>query len=68
MYAGKKSLVKKGVLARARATRFQRVQVVGAIVGGEWRIQLPNGISVAFAGPVDAHALNMVLNTAAAVA
>lgn len=68
MYADKKSLVNKGVLARARATRFQRVQVVGAIVGGEWRIQLSNGISVAIEGPIDAHALSMVLNTAAAVA
>jgi len=68
MYADKKSLVNKGVLPRTRATRFQRVQVAGAVVGGEWRIQLPNGISVAFAGPVDAHALSLVLNTAAAVA
>ena len=67
MYAGKKALVRKGVLPRTRAVRFQRARVVSASLGGEWRIQLPNGVSVAFAGPVDVSALGMVLNTAAAV-
>ena len=32
MYAGKSVLVKKGVLATARPTRFQRVQVMEATV------------------------------------
>ena len=67
MYAGKKALVRKGVLPRTRAVRFQRARVVSASLGGEWRIQLPNGVSVAFTGPVDVSALGMVLNTAAAV-
>lgn len=67
MYAGKKMLVKKGELPRTRRTRFQRVQVVGPVVGSEWRIQLPNGVSVAFAGSVDARTLTTILNTAAAL-
>jgi len=67
MYAGKKALIKKGALPRTRPVRFQRAQVVGAAVGSEWRIQLPNGVSVAFSGPVDAGVLTTVLCTAAAV-
>ena len=65
MYAGKKTLVKKGVLPRTRPTRFQRAQVVGPVVGNEWCIQLPNGVSVTFTGTVDAGSLTTVLNTAA---
>jgi hypothetical protein len=67
MYAGKKALVRKGVLPRTRAVRLQRARVVSTSLGGEWRIELPNGVLVAFAGPVDASALSLVLNTAAAV-
>ena len=67
MYAAKKVLVKKGVLPRTRPTRFQRAQVVGAAAGCEWHIQLANGVSVAFAGSVDAGTLTTVLSTAAAL-
>jgi hypothetical protein len=67
LYAGKKLLVRKGILPRARPQRFQRVQMAGAAVGGEWRIQLPNGVSVFCSGAVDAGALATVLSTAAAV-
>jgi hypothetical protein len=68
MYAGKKILVKKGVLARTHRTRFQRAQVVDTVVvGSEWRVQLPNGVLVAFSGSVDAGMLTRVLSTAAAV-
>ena len=67
MYDGKRALVKKGVLPRTHAARFQRAQVVDSIVSSEWRIQLPNGVSVAFAGSVDAGALATVLNAAAAL-
>ncbi len=68
MYAGKQILVKKGVLARTRRGRFQRAQVVDAVVvGSEWQIQLPNGVSVAFSGSVDAGILTTVLSSAAAV-
>ena len=66
MYAGKKMLVKKGVLPRTRTPRFQRAQVAIPVVDSEWHIQLPNGVSVSFTGTaVDADALTAVLNTAA---
>ena len=67
MYDGKRALVKKGVLPRTHATRFQRAQVVDPVVSSEWRIQLPNGVSLVFDGPVDARTLTTVLSTAAAV-
>jgi len=67
MYAGKKALVKKGVLPRTRPSRFQRAAVKGPVHGSAWRIQLPNGLSVIFSGVVDARALGAVLATAAAV-
>jgi hypothetical protein len=65
MYDAKKVLVRKGVLPRTRRTRFQRVQTEAVTVGGEWRIQLPNGVSVDFSGTVDAGSLSTVLNTVA---
>ena len=67
MYTGKKILVKKGVLPAMRYARFQRVQVMEATVSNQWRIGLPNGVSVAFAGEVDARALTAILRTAASV-
>ena len=65
MYSGKKELVKKGVLAAKHPARLQRVQVMESTVSSQWRIQLPNGVSVAFAGAVDAQTLSTVLSTAA---
>jgi hypothetical protein len=67
MYAGKKLLVRKGVLPRTRPPRFQRVQVAKVAVGNECRIQLPNGVSVCCSGAVDAGTLATVLATAAAL-
>jgi hypothetical protein len=67
MYAGKKLLVRKGVLPRTRPLRFQRVQIAGVTVGNEWRIQLPNGVTVSCSGAVDAGSLATVLSTAAAL-
>ena len=67
MYAGKKTLVKKGVLPRTHPARFQRVQVMEATLSSQWRIGLPNGVSVAFAGEVDGRTLSAVLSTAAAL-
>ena len=64
MYAGKKMLVRKGVLPRTRHSRFQRVQTA-VTVDNRWRIQLPNGVSVDFSGTVDAGTLSTVLTTAA---
>jgi len=67
MYAGKKVLVQKGVLSHPRPVRLQRAEVVGTAMGSEWRVQLPNGVSVAFSGTVDAGTLAAVLGTAAAL-
>ena len=67
MYAGKKILVKKGVLPAEPAARFQQVRVIEAPVSNQWRIGLPNGVSVAFTGEVDARSLTTVLSSAAAL-
>jgi len=67
MYAGKSSLVKKGVLPTTQPTGFQRVQVMEASASNQWRIGLPNGLSVAFAGDVDARTLTTVLNVSASL-
>jgi hypothetical protein len=61
LYAWKKTLVKKGALPRTRPARFQRVEVVTAPSAGDWRIQLPNGVTVGFSGAVDAVSLATVL-------
>jgi hypothetical protein len=66
MYGGKKTLVQKGVLPGTQPVRFQQVQVEAA-VNNQWRIGLPNGVSVAFAGEVDARALSTVLSVSASV-
>ena len=65
MYAGKKLLIRKGVLPQATGSRFQRVLPSIASVDNEWRIRLPNGVSVDFSGAVDAGSLSRVLNTVA---
>jgi len=62
MYAGKKELVKKGVLPRSRKPQFQRVAVSNKVTDNAWRIQLPNGLSVSFTGAVNATELTTVLN------
>jgi len=67
MYAGKKTLVKKGVLPGTHPARFQRVQVLEAMPSSQWRVGLPNGVSVAFVGEVDAGSLATVLSTAASI-
>jgi hypothetical protein len=67
MYAGKKALVQKGVLPKTQTARFQRVQVMEAAASNQWRIGLPNGVSVAFAGEVDAKTLTTVLSVSASV-
>ena len=67
MYGGKKVLVKKGMLPATRPARFQRVQVVEATLSSQWRIGLPNGVSVAFVGEVDAQSLTAILHSAASL-
>ncbi len=68
MYAGKKELVKKGVLPRSQKPRFQRVEITSKITDNAWCIQLPNGLSVSFTGAANAAELTTVLSTAASVA
>ena len=67
MYAGKSALVKKGVLPAMQPPRFQRVQVMEATLSSQWRIGLPNGVSVAFVGEVDGQALTTILHSAASL-
>ena len=67
MYGGKKILVKKGILSATHQARFQRVQMMEAAVNSQWRIGLPNGVSVAFAGEVDARSLTTVLSVSASI-
>jgi len=67
LYDAKKVLVRKGALPRTHRARFQRVQTKAVTVGSEWRIQLPNGVSVDFSGTVDAGTLSTVLNTVASL-
>lgn len=65
MYDGRKVMVKKGILPRTHPGQFQRVKVSAPAVTSDWRIQLPNGVCVAFSGAVDAGALKQVLTTVA---
>lgn len=67
LYSGKKTLVEKGVLPKTQTARFQRVQVMDASVSNQWRIGLPNGVSVAFVGEVDAKTLTTVLSVSASL-
>ena len=67
MYAGKSALIKKGVLPTTQPTRFQRVRLWEAAVSSQWRIGLPNGVSVAFVGEVDGQVLTAILHSAASL-
>jgi hypothetical protein len=63
----KKALKRKGVLSGGdQLVRFQRARIVSA--DGQdmsWRVELPNGVAVSFAGAVDGGSLSLVLNTVA---
>ena len=61
MYAAKRVLVRKGVLAGAGVGRFQRVRVAGVEAAPAWRIELSNGVVVSFSGGLDAGELAGVL-------
>jgi hypothetical protein len=65
MYSGKTILVTKGALPRTHSPQFQRVQAVDTANGGQWRVQLANGVSVSFTGTPDAGTLTTILTTAA---
>ena len=69
MYSASKALVARGTLPRPQPIRFQKAQVPNGRIhtDNQWRIQLPNGVAVTFAGEMDAATLSLVLNTAASV-
>jgi len=69
LYAGKKTLVDKGVLPRSKGRHFQQVSVAHAVVEpqSQWQIQLPNGVAIAFSGLVDAGTLATVLTATTAL-
>lgn len=68
LYSWKKKLKQKGVLA-GRPSGFERVVITdGARSANEWRVALPNGVEVAWTGPVDERSLAAVLDAALGVA
>ena len=67
MYSGRKTLANKGILPAEQPVRFQRAQVMETPASKQWRIGLPNGVSVAFAGEVDARSLTTVLSVSATI-
>jgi len=67
LYASKMRLANKGVLGGVQSPRFQRVQVLEAKPSSQWRVGLPNGVSIAFVGDVDSGSLASILNVAAAL-
>jgi len=69
LYSARKALAEKGTLPCPQATRFQKVQTPGRQPhsDSQWRIQLPNGVVVAFGGEFDASTLSLVLSSAASV-
>ena len=69
LYSARKALAEKGTLPPRKAIGFQKVQTPGAQSHSDnpWRIQLPNGVVVAFGEEFDASTLSLVLNTAASL-
>ncbi len=69
LYSARKALAEKGTLPRPQALRFQKVKTAAdqPCTNGQWRIQLPNGVMVAFGGEFDASTLSRVLGAAASL-
>jgi len=69
LYSARKALAEKGTLPRPQAIRFQKVQAPVGHTGtdSQYRIQLPNGVMVAFGGEFDASTLSLVLGAAASL-
>ena len=67
LYSARKALAKKGTLPRPQAIHFQKVQTSTSqsSADGSWRIQLPNGVVVAFGGEFNGSTLSLVLGAAA---
>ena len=65
IYAAKKTLIRKGVLAQTSGVGFHRVQTAAVNGNNKWCIQFPNGMSVEFSDPADTGSLSTVLTTVA---
>lgn len=66
LYSARKALAEKGALPKP-PPRFQKATVVDGSAGLQWQIRLPNGATVGFSGEVNAHSLETVLRTVAAL-
>ena len=69
LYSARKALAEKGTLPPRKAISFQKVQTPGdhSRRDNQWRIQMPNGVVVAFGGQLDSSTLSLVLSTAASL-
>ncbi len=69
LYSARKALAEKGTLPPRKAICFQKVQTHTSQSNpdSQWRVQLPNGVVVAFGGDFDARALTAVLGAAASL-
>lgn len=69
LYSARKALAEKDSLPPRKAISFQKVQTSGGHSASDnpWRIQLPNGVVVAFGGELDADTLSLVLSAAASL-
>jgi hypothetical protein len=67
LYSARKALADKGALPKPGPPRFQKATVVDRTAGVQWQIQLPNGAMVGFSGEANAHSLETVLRTVAAL-
>jgi len=69
LYSARKALAEKGTLPPRKAISFQKVQThtSQSNLDSQWRIQMPNGVVVAFGGEFDARTLSMVLGAAASL-
>jgi hypothetical protein len=65
LYDARKVLKRKGSVAVRQPSRFQRVRVAAADADAKWQVALPNGVTVAFSGAVEAGVLSTVLSAAA---
>ena len=69
LYSARKALAEKGTLPPRKAICFQKVQTpaVHSHPDSQWRIQMPNGVVVAFGGDFDASTLSLILSTSASL-
>ena len=69
LYSARKALADKGRLPPRKAISFQKIQTPGdhSRLDHQWRIQMPNGVVVAFGGELDATTLSLVLSAAASL-